>query len=87
MREQTMTATPLERAIGLTIQDLANDRGISHKEIQERAGIHDKTFRRYFTAFDRHIPMEELEKVAAVLGVTLSEIAALAEERLNRSGK
>ena len=87
MTEQTMTATPLERAIGLTVQDLAKEQGITHKEIQERCGMADKTFRRYFTEFDRHIPAVELERVAAVLGVPLSEIARRAEDRLKGSGK
>lgn len=85
MTRQTVTATPLERAIGLTIQDLAKEQGITHKEIQTRCGMPDKTFRRYFTAFDRHVPLEELERVAGALGVSVLEIVRLAEERLHRS--
>lgn len=80
-----MTASPLERAIGLTIQDLAKDQGITHKEIQERAGMPDKTFRRYFTEFDRHVPASELERVAAILDKSVSELFRLAEDRLSRN--
>lgn len=86
MKEQTMTATPLERAIGLTVLDLAREQGVTQKEIQARTGIHDKTFRRHFTESIRHIPMEELELVAAALGMTASAVITLAEERLERSG-
>jgi hypothetical protein len=87
MRDTTMTATPLERAIGLTIQDLANSLDLTLKEIQAKTGLADKTFRRYFTECTRHIPLEELELVAQALGTTVSDIAGLAEERLRRSGK
>ena len=87
MRETTMTASPLERAIGLAVQDLAREKGITHKQIQEATGIQDKTFRRHFTESIRHIPTDELELVAKALGTTASAIIRMAEDRLKRSGK
>ena len=74
------SATLLERAIGLTVQQEARRKGMTHKRLQELTGINDKTFRRYFVACERHIPMDDLAKVATALGHPLSHLMAMAEE-------
>ena len=73
-------ATLLERAIGLTVVHEARRKGMTHKRLQELTGINDKTFRRYFVACERHIPMDDLAKVASALELPLSQLMAMAEE-------
>lgn len=63
---------------------LAKLRSKSHKDLQERTGIKDKTFRRYFVAGERHIPVNELKRVADELGLSLSELIARAEASMRR---
>jgi len=73
------SATPLERALGLEIQNEARRQGLTHKAIQQIAGINDKSFRRYFVTGERHIPANEAQRVADALGVPLSTLMARAE--------
>lgn len=81
---RTTEGTPLERAIGLEIQNEANVKRLSHKEIQRQAGMTDRSFRRWFVSSERHIPFEEIEKVAAVLGIQPSVLMRRAEAALPR---
>jgi len=79
-RVNTTGTSTLERALGLVIQNEARRQGLTHKEIQRRSGITDRTFRRYFVAAERSIPVDEVVKVAAVLQMPASALFALAEE-------
>lgn len=78
-RMRSTEATPLERSLGLEIQSEARLKGMTHRAIQNLAGITDRSFRRWFVTGDRHIPFEELEKVAGALRVPISELVARAE--------
>lgn len=76
---ETTAASPLERALGQQVQFEAKRQGLSHKEIQARAGINDKSFRRWFVEGARHIPLSAILATAEALGVPASELMARAE--------
>ena len=73
--------TDLERLIGLEVLDLARRKGMRQNELQAASGVEPRSFRRYFVENIRHIPVEELRKVAAALGVPASQIVAQAEAK------
>jgi hypothetical protein len=77
----TERGTDLERLIGLEVLDMARRSGMRHNELQAASGIEPRSFRRYFVESSRHIPVEELRKVASALGVPASQIVAQAEAK------
>lgn len=78
-RMNTTKPTVLERELGLAISDEVKRQGMTAKALQAAAGINDKTYRRYFVAGERHIPIDQVEPVANALGVPLSTLVARAE--------
>lgn len=78
----SQSQSPLARALGLVIQHEAKRQGKSHTEIQRATGIKDRSFRRWFVAGDRRYVIEDVEKVAAFLGVPMSELLARAQEEV-----
>lgn len=73
----------LEQAIASEVRAIAAAQRITHRTIQDRAGMNERTFRRYFIETERRIPLEALASVAAALGVRVSEIVAAAERALS----
>lgn len=82
MNTQSDAGLAMEHAIAAEVRSLAAARRISHKAIQQGAGMHERSFRRYFVEMDRRIPFEAVVAVAAQLGVKPSEIVAAAEAKL-----
>lgn len=82
-RMSDLESTPLERAIGDEVHDLARRKRMSHKEIQQAAGVGDRSFRRYFVEGSRAIPVDVLARVADALGVSVSALIQGAEGRLD----
>lgn len=78
-----LESTPLERAIGDEVHDLARRKRMSHKEIQQAAEVGDRSFRRYFVEGSRAIPVDVLARVADALGVSVSALVQGAEGRLD----
>lgn len=80
------TVTALERALGAEVRALATRKSLTHKEIQERTGITQRSFRRYFVECSRSIPIDTVMRVAEVLGVTAADLIQAAEVSVAVSG-
>lgn len=80
------TVTALERALGAEVRALATRKSLTHKEIQERADITQRSFRRYFVECSRSIPIDTVMRVAEVLGVSTADLIQAAETSVAMGG-
>lgn len=74
-----MTPDPYEAALAAEILAEASRKRLSHKHIQNEAGIKPRTWGNYFIQGRNHIPMDVVFRVSKVLGVSASELIARAE--------
>ena len=79
---ETNTSSPFEQAVGAEVRALAGRKNLSHKEIQQAAGVEQRSFRRYFVECNRAIPVDVVQRVAAALGVSTSDIFRAAEQAM-----
>lgn len=69
-------------ALGAQIRAERSAAGISQEALAEQLGIHANTIRNYEKG-KRDIPYGVVEQIAAILGMKVSRLVGLAEERLN----
>jgi transcriptional regulator with XRE-family HTH domain len=71
----------LLRAIGLAIREVREDRGLSQERLAEIAGLH-RTYVSSVERGQRNISLENIHKLALALGVSMTELVQLCEDRL-----
>jgi transcriptional regulator with XRE-family HTH domain len=72
----------LLRALGNAIREIREDRGLSQEKLAELAELH----RTYISSVEqgrRNISFENIHKIAAALGVSMTELVQLCENRLD----
>lgn len=79
----TQKSSAFEQAVGAEVRAIASRKSLTHKEIQERSGVGQKSFRRYFVECSRPIPLEALMSVAAAMGVSVADLIRAAELSLD----
>lgn len=77
---ETNTSSQFEQAVAAEVRAMAARKSLSHKEIQQRAGVEQRSFRRYFVECNRAIPVDVVLRVAEALGVSGSELFKAAED-------
>lgn len=74
----------LLHALGLAIRQVREDRNLSQERLAELAGLH----RTYVSSVEqgrRNLSIENIHKVANALGVSMTELIQLCEDRIDRS--
>jgi transcriptional regulator with XRE-family HTH domain len=71
-------------ALGAQIVAERSAAGVSQEALAEQLGIHPNTMRNYEKG-KRDIPYGLLEQMAELLGIKVSRLVSLAEERLERA--
>ena len=74
----------LLHALGLAIRQVREDRNLSQERLAELAGLH----RTYVSSVEqgrRNLSIENIYKVANALGVSMTELIQLCEDRIDRS--
>lgn len=72
----------LLRALGNAIREIREDRGLSQEQLAELSELH----RTYVSSVEqgrRNISFENIHKIAAGLGVSMTELVQLCENRLD----
>jgi transcriptional regulator with XRE-family HTH domain len=70
-------------ALGQGIRQVREDRSLSQERLAELAGLH----RTYVSSVEqgrRNLSIENIQKIAKALGVSMTEIIQLCEDRLDR---
>ena len=70
-------------ALGHAIRQVREDRNLSQERLAELAGLH----RTYISSVEqgrRNLSIENVQKVANALGVSMTELVQLCEDRLDR---
>lgn len=75
--------SPLEQALAAEVRSIAARKSLSHKEIQERSGVGQRSWRRYFVECNRAIPIDVVVRVAGALDVAPSELVKSAEASMS----
>lgn len=73
----------LLRALGYAIRQVREDRNLSQERLAELAGLH----RTYISSVDqgrRNLSAENIYRIANALGVSMTELVQLCEDRLDR---
>ncbi len=73
----------LQRAIGLAIRQVREDRNLSQERLAELAGLH-RTYVSSVEQGHRNISIENIYKIANALGVSITELIQLCEDRLDQ---
>jgi len=71
-------------ALGSAIRQVREDRSLSQERLAELAGLH----RTYISSVEqgrRNVSIENIHKIANALGVSMTEIVQLCEDRLDRN--
>ncbi|HEY6341722.1 MAG TPA: helix-turn-helix transcriptional regulator [Bryobacteraceae bacterium] len=71
-------------ALGHAIRQVREDRNISQEGLAELAGLH----RTYISSVEqgrRNLSVENIHKIATALGVSMTELIQLCEDRLDRT--
>jgi transcriptional regulator with XRE-family HTH domain len=74
----------LLRALGHAIRQVREDRNLSQERLAELAGLH----RTYVSSVEqgrRNLSAENIHKIAKALGVSMTELVQLCEDRLDAS--
>ncbi len=74
----------LLRALGLAIRQVREDRNLSQERLAEFADLH----RTYVSSVEqgrRNLSIENIHKICNALGVSMTELIQLCEDRLDRS--
>lgn len=74
----------LLHALGQAIRQVREDRGLSQERLAELAGLH----RTYVSSVEqgrRNLSIENIHKIAGALGVSMTELVQLCEDRLDRT--
>ncbi|MFJ6044479.1 helix-turn-helix domain-containing protein [Brachybacterium paraconglomeratum] len=74
----------LTEALALEVRAAAEDQNLTISELSHKAGTLKITMQRYLSS-TRAIPLETLDRIAAVLHLRGSELVARAEQRTHRS--
>ena len=72
----------LQRAIGLAIRQVREDRNLSQERLAELADLH-RTYVSSVEQGHRNISIENIHKIANALGVSMTELIQLCEDRLD----
>ena len=73
----------LLRNLGHAIRQIREDRNLSQERLAELAGLH----RTYVSSVERgrrNVSVENIHKIAKALGVSMTEVIQLCEDRLDR---
>ncbi len=73
----------LLRALGHAIRQVREDRSLSQERLAELSGLH----RTYVSSVElgrRNLSVENIHKIANALGVSMTELVQLCEDRLDR---
>jgi transcriptional regulator with XRE-family HTH domain len=73
----------LLRALGHAIRQVREDRSLSQERLAELAGLH----RTYISSVEqgrRNLSIENIHRIANALGVSMTELVQLCEDRLDR---
>jgi len=76
--------TSLLHALGQAIRQVREDRSLSQERLAELAGLH----RTYLSSVEqgrRNLSIGNVSKIANALGVSMTELVQLCEDRLDRS--
>ena len=74
----------LLHALGHAIRQVREDRNLSQERLAELAGLH----RTYVSSVEqgrRNLSVENIQKIANALGVSMTELVQLCEDRLDKS--
>jgi len=74
----------LLRNLGHAIRQIREDRNLSQERLAEIAGLH----RTYVSSVERgrrNVSIENIHKIAKALGVSMTEVIQLCEDRLDRN--
>lgn len=74
----------LLRALGNAIRQVREDRNLSQEHLAELADLH----RTYVSSVEqgrRNLSIENIQKIAIALGVSMTELIQLCEDRLDKS--
>lgn len=72
----------LLRALGHAIRQVREDRNLSQERLAELAGLH----RTYISSVEqgrRNLSIENIQKIARAMGVSMTELIQLCEDRLD----
>ena len=70
-----------QKAIGSAIREVREDRAMSQEKLAEESGLH----RTYISSVElgrRNISLDNIQKIALALGVSMTELMRLCEDRL-----
>lgn len=73
-------------ALGQAIRQVREDRNVSQEKLAEFAGLH----RTYVSSVEqgrRNVSVENIHKIANALGVSMTELIQLCEDRLDEQGE
>jgi transcriptional regulator with XRE-family HTH domain len=73
----------LQGALGQAIRQVREDRSLSQERLAELAGLH----RTYISSVEqgrRNVSVENIYRIANALGVSMTELVQLCEDRLDR---
>lgn len=76
--------TPLLISLGQAIRQVREDRQLSQEGLADLAHLH----RTYISSVEkgrRNVSIENISKIASALGVSMTELIQLCEDRLERS--
>jgi transcriptional regulator with XRE-family HTH domain len=74
----------LLRNLGLAIRQIREDRNLSQERLAEMAGLH-RTYVSSVERGHRNVSIENIHKIAKALGVSMTEVIQLCEDRLDRT--
>lgn len=74
----------LLQALGKAIRQIREDRALSQERLAELAGLH-RTYISSVEAGRRNLSIENIDSIANALGVSLTELIQLCEDRIDRS--